>query len=250
MQARFAGMDWASQEHAACVVDVDVRTCKGAASAMTSRAAGVVQRAGRARGGAGRRRAPRRVVDRTAAGRRAARDRRASQPGRRDPLAVHRRGRQERQLRRVRARRTGAHRQPSFPDPRPGWRSDQGAARADPRTRGPRRHARRAGQPAARPAGVLLARRRAIFADIDSPIALAFLKRYPAPPDTRGLGKQRLERFLARHHYCGRRPPANCSRGCAAPPRAAPTPSRPRPAARSSSASSPRWIPSSSRSRS
>ena len=46
----------------------------------------------------------------------------------------------------------------------------------------------------------------AIFADIDSPIALAFLKRYPAPADTRGLGEQRLERFLARHHYCGRRP--------------------------------------------
>ena len=46
----------------------------------------------------------------------------------------------------------------------------------------------------------------AIFADIDSPIALAFLKRYPAPADARGLGDQRLERFLARHHYCGRRP--------------------------------------------
>jgi transposase len=46
----------------------------------------------------------------------------------------------------------------------------------------------------------------AIFADIDSPIALAFLKRYPSPPDAHGLGEQRLQRFLARHHYCGRRP--------------------------------------------
>jgi transposase len=46
----------------------------------------------------------------------------------------------------------------------------------------------------------------AIFADIDSPIALAFLRRYPSPADTRGLGEQRLERFLARNHYCGRRP--------------------------------------------
>lgn len=46
----------------------------------------------------------------------------------------------------------------------------------------------------------------AIFADIDSPIALAFLKRYPSPADTHGLGEQRLERFLARNHYCGRRP--------------------------------------------
>jgi len=45
----------------------------------------------------------------------------------------------------------------------------------------------------------------AIFADIDSPIALAFLERYPAPGDARGLGRKRLEGFLARHAYSGRR---------------------------------------------
>jgi transposase len=45
-----------------------------------------------------------------------------------------------------------------------------------------------------------------VFADIDSPIALAFLRRYPSPADARGLGEQRLERFLAANHYCGRRP--------------------------------------------
>jgi transposase len=45
-----------------------------------------------------------------------------------------------------------------------------------------------------------------IFADIDSQIALAFLERYPAPVDARGLGPQRLHGFLARHAYCGRRP--------------------------------------------
>lgn len=45
-----------------------------------------------------------------------------------------------------------------------------------------------------------------VFAEIDSPIALAFIKRYPTPADARGLGEQRLERFLARHHYCGRKP--------------------------------------------
>ena len=44
------------------------------------------------------------------------------------------------------------------------------------------------------------------FADVDSPIALAFLRRYPSPSDAHGLGEQRLQRFLARHHYCGRRP--------------------------------------------
>ena len=88
----------------------------------------------------------------------------------------------------------------------------------------------------------------AIFADVDSPIALAFLRRYPSPTDAHGLGEQRLERFLARHHYCGDVPHASCSAGCAAPPAAAPTPWRPKRAARSSSRSSPRWSRSSPRS--
>ncbi len=46
-----------------------------------------------------------------------------------------------------------------------------------------------------------------VFAELDSPIALAFLERYPSPTDTRGLGSKRLESFLARHAYCGRRSP-------------------------------------------
>jgi len=45
-----------------------------------------------------------------------------------------------------------------------------------------------------------------IFADIDSPIALAFLARYPKPAAASKLGEKRLERFLAQHAYCGRRP--------------------------------------------
>jgi len=45
-----------------------------------------------------------------------------------------------------------------------------------------------------------------IFADVDSQIALAFLARYPSPDDARGLGRKRLQGFLARHAYCGRRP--------------------------------------------
>jgi transposase len=45
-----------------------------------------------------------------------------------------------------------------------------------------------------------------IFADIDSPIALAFLARYPSPVDARGLGPKRLHGFLTRNAYCGRRP--------------------------------------------
>lgn len=45
-----------------------------------------------------------------------------------------------------------------------------------------------------------------IFADIDSPIALAFLARYPSPETARGLGPKRLAAFLARNTYSGRRP--------------------------------------------
>ena len=45
----------------------------------------------------------------------------------------------------------------------------------------------------------------AIFADIDSPIALAFLAQYPTPTQASRLGQKRLAAFLARHAYCGRR---------------------------------------------
>lgn len=48
----------------------------------------------------------------------------------------------------------------------------------------------------------------AMFADIDSPIALAFLERYPTPHSAARLGEKRLASFLAAHAYCGRRPPA------------------------------------------
>jgi transposase len=46
-----------------------------------------------------------------------------------------------------------------------------------------------------------------VFASIDSPIALAFIGRYPGPADARGLGPGRLASFLARHSYSGRRSP-------------------------------------------
>ncbi len=48
----------------------------------------------------------------------------------------------------------------------------------------------------------------AIFAAIDSPIALAFIARYPTPDSASRLGEKRLARFLAQHAYCGRRSPA------------------------------------------
>jgi len=49
----------------------------------------------------------------------------------------------------------------------------------------------------------------AIFADIDSPIALAFAQRYPTPASAARLGEKRLAAFLAQHSYCGRRSPAD-----------------------------------------
>ena len=48
----------------------------------------------------------------------------------------------------------------------------------------------------------------AIFADVASPIALAFLTRYPTPHRAARLGEKRLAQFLGQHAYCGRRPVA------------------------------------------
>jgi transposase len=45
-----------------------------------------------------------------------------------------------------------------------------------------------------------------VFSSVDSQIALAFLARYPSPLDARGLGEQRLQAFLKRHSYNGRKP--------------------------------------------
>ncbi|MHC4862330.1 MAG: IS110 family RNA-guided transposase [Planctomycetota bacterium] len=47
-----------------------------------------------------------------------------------------------------------------------------------------------------------------VFADVDSPIALAFLERYPTPKTASRLGEKRMAAFLARHAYCGRRSPS------------------------------------------
>ena len=42
-----------------------------------------------------------------------------------------------------------------------------------------------------------------VFAHVDSPISLAFLRRYPSPADAKGLGAKRLAGWLARHGYSG-----------------------------------------------
>lgn len=47
-----------------------------------------------------------------------------------------------------------------------------------------------------------------VFADIASPIALAFVQRYPTPESAARLGEKRMKAFLASQSYCGRRSPA------------------------------------------
>lgn len=46
---------------------------------------------------------------------------------------------------------------------------------------------------------------KAVFADVTSEIALAFLARYPTPGSARALGEKRLGGFLTKHGYSGRR---------------------------------------------
>jgi transposase len=46
---------------------------------------------------------------------------------------------------------------------------------------------------------------KVIFADVESPISLAFLTRYPTPAAAGHLGEKRMAAFMAKHSYCGRR---------------------------------------------
>jgi transposase len=47
-----------------------------------------------------------------------------------------------------------------------------------------------------------------VFADVASPISLAFLTRYPTPAHAAHLGEKRMAAFLTKHGYSGRRPAA------------------------------------------
>jgi transposase len=49
---------------------------------------------------------------------------------------------------------------------------------------------------------------KAIFADVESPISLEFLTRYPTPAAAAHLGEKRMAAFLVKHGYSGRRPAA------------------------------------------
>ena len=46
-----------------------------------------------------------------------------------------------------------------------------------------------------------------LFTELDSPISLAFLERYPSPQDAKSLGVVRMQAFLRRERYSGRQQP-------------------------------------------
>jgi hypothetical protein len=49
---------------------------------------------------------------------------------------------------------------------------------------------------------------KAVFADVESPVSPEFLTRYPTPAAARHLGEKRMAAFLTKHGYSGRRPAA------------------------------------------
>ena len=60
---------------------------------------------------------------------------------------------------------------------------------------------------------------KAIFADVESPVSLAFLTRYPTPDAARHLGEKRIAAFCTAQGYSGKRPAACCSPACVRPRR-------------------------------
>jgi transposase len=79
-----------------------------------------------------------------------------------------------------------------------------------------------------------------VFSSVDSQIALAFLRRYPSPVDARGLGEQRSRRFSSATAIPAASRPRSCSHGCGPARRDVPASLRWPRGGRSSSRSSPR----------
>ena len=68
---------------------------------------------------------------------------------------------------------------------------------------------------------------KAIFADVESPIALKFLTRYPTPASAARLARSASPRSAPPTATPAADPPASCSPGCATPPMAPPAPRSP-----------------------
>ena len=85
----------------------------------------------------------------------------------------------------------------------------------------------------------------AIFANVDSPIALAFVERYPTPESASRLGQRRLAGFLALHRTADADRPRSCWSASEPPPADAPAKPRAKPRVNSCAPwparSNPRW---------
>ena len=239
----FAGIDWASAEHAVCVIDEHAKVLYRAMVAHTREGLADLVRALRKFGPPAElpvaiERPSGLLVDTLVD---------AGFPVvpihpnvvKASTASLLRRARQDRSRRRVHARRPAPHRRPPLPAAAAALGRDA-ALRALVRTRddlvaqrvGPR-------QPAPRPARALLAgrrrhlRRRRLAHRARLPRAL------PDAPERRAARREAPGRLPGPHAYCGRRPARSCSRGCAPRPSASPARSRPRPRASSSAPSSP-----------
>jgi Transposase len=80
-----------------------------------------------------------------------------------------------------------------------------------------------------------------VFWSVDTGIALAFLKRYPAPATLVVSVSSAWPRFSSVRDTPAASPPASCSRGCAAAPKVEPTSSKCRRGGRSCWRLSPPW---------
>jgi transposase len=63
---------------------------------------------------------------------------------------------------------------------------------------------------------------KAVFADVESPVSLEFLTRYPTPAAARNLGEKRMAAFCTKHGYSGRRTAAELLARLRAAPAGAP----------------------------
>lgn len=70
-----------------------------------------------------------------------------------------------------------------------------------------------------------------VSADVESPIALAFLAHYPTPASAAPLGERRMAAFCTKHGYSGRRPAAVLLERLRSAPAGITDPPRPKPAA-------------------
>ena len=197
--------------------------------------------------GAGGDRAPRRGAGRAAAGGRAGGAGDPSQPGRRRRgIATASRGGKSDAFDAFVLGRAGAHRRPPLPADLTPTATQTRALRALTRAREDLvEHAGGAGQPAGAQLERFWPGAAQVFADLDSPIALAFLAALSRPADAkRPRARSDWSGFLARHRYS--RPPAAPSElleRLAARPPAAPATLEADARRASCSAWSPRWTP-------